>query len=260
MKYFIFCSFVFFISFCKAQNGSVSYSYILNANSNNIIQSDHILYFNGLESTYYTSSLSNKNKEGIKLNEENIERARINNIDTTKYMYYRNLNTKFLFCRGSALDSNLKHKPYLYKDHGAHNLSWILKDEYKTISDYKCQKATVNFRGRSYEAWFTTEIPLPYGPWKLGGLPGLILEVYDLSKEVSFTVENIIIPDPTATNKILKPTNGTEVTHKEFVASRKSKRDKIRKAISARLPKGAKLIRGQSKKYVLELEYEWSKE
>ena len=45
------------------------------------------------------------------------------------------------------------------------------------------QKATTTFAGRTYTAWFTTEIPLPYGPYKFGKLPGLILRVQDTDKQ-----------------------------------------------------------------------------
>ncbi|MDR1581955.1 MAG: GLPGLI family protein [Prevotellaceae bacterium] len=57
--------------------------------------------------------------------------------------------------------------------------TWNLLDDTLTIIGYLCQKATCLFRGRDYIAWFTTEIPISNGPWKFGGLPGLILKIYD---------------------------------------------------------------------------------
>ena len=40
------------------------------------------------------------------------------------------------------------------------------------MASFDCQKAECDFRGRRWEAWFTTEIPVGEGPWKLRGLPG----------------------------------------------------------------------------------------
>lgn len=56
---------------------------------------------------------------------------------------------------------------------------WTLSDEKKVIGQYECYLAECDFRGRHYFAWYTEEIPMPYGPWKLGGLPGLIVSAYD---------------------------------------------------------------------------------
>jgi GLPGLI family protein len=56
---------------------------------------------------------------------------------------------------------------------------WILYDDTLTIAGYTCQKATCYFRGRNYTAWFAVDIPVSNGPWKFGGLPGLILKVSD---------------------------------------------------------------------------------
>lgn len=53
---------------------------------------------------------------------------------------------------------------------------WQFTTDTLTVLGYLCQKATTTFRGRDYEAWFTMEIPIKEGPWKLYGLPGLILK------------------------------------------------------------------------------------
>jgi len=63
---------------------------------------------------------------------------------------------------------------------------WDISDDTLTVAGYLCQKATCRFRGRDYTAWFTTDIPINNGPWKFGGLPGLILKVYDKDKLCTF--------------------------------------------------------------------------
>lgn len=58
-------------------------------------------------------------------------------------------------------------------------IDWELTDEERTILGYACRRAIGTFRGRSYEAWYAPEIAVSCGPWKFGGLPGLILAVKD---------------------------------------------------------------------------------
>ena len=55
-------------------------------------------------------------------------------------------------------------------------IDWKISEETKTMQDMVLQKAECDFRGRHYIAWFNPKIPIPDGPWKLRGLPGLILE------------------------------------------------------------------------------------
>lgn len=57
------------------------------------------------------------------------------------------------------------------------HFNWKLSNDTAQIGDYLCKKATVNFRGRNYTAWYSEEIPLQNGPWKFHGLPGLIFKV-----------------------------------------------------------------------------------
>lgn len=56
---------------------------------------------------------------------------------------------------------------------------WQLYSETLEVCGFVCQKAICFFRGREFVAWFTTEIPLSEGPWVFGGLPGLIIKLYD---------------------------------------------------------------------------------
>ena len=59
------------------------------------------------------------------------------------------------------------------------SLHWDISSRTDTVLGYECFMAEAEFRGRVWRAWFTYEIPMPYGPWKLGGLPGLILKAED---------------------------------------------------------------------------------
>ncbi len=72
---------------------------------------------------------------------------------------------------------------FVYPD-SVPSLEWNFSDEETdSIMGYDCRKATVEFAGRSYTAWFTPEIPLPFGPYKFGGLPGLILKLEDAERQ-----------------------------------------------------------------------------
>lgn len=68
-------------------------------------------------------------------------------------------------------------------------LDWKIVEGTKEIGGYSCQKAEVYFKGRNYTAWFAPDIPFQAGPWKLHGLPGLILEAKDSTGEVAFAYQ-----------------------------------------------------------------------
>lgn len=59
------------------------------------------------------------------------------------------------------------------------DLKWNLSNEFNEILNYKVQKATTEFGGRTWVAWFAKDIPIQDGPYKFHGLPGLILKIED---------------------------------------------------------------------------------
>ena len=71
-------------------------------------------------------------------------------------------------------------------------IGWQIRDSSKTVCGYVCHLAEGEFRGRTYQAWFTESIPTSVGPWKLQGLPGAILEVEEGHGQISMMAVDII--------------------------------------------------------------------
>jgi Protein of unknown function (Porph_ging). len=70
-------------------------------------------------------------------------------------------------------------------------IKWAVTDSSKTIGSLLCYKATCNFKGRHYTAWYAPEIAVKAGPWKLNGLPGLIVEAKDDKEQVKFELTSL---------------------------------------------------------------------
>jgi GLPGLI family protein len=69
-------------------------------------------------------------------------------------------------------------------------LNWKILAEQGNISGYLCTKATTNYAGRDYEAWFTTEVPIADGPYVFSGLPGLVVKLNDTRNHYVFVLQN----------------------------------------------------------------------
>ena len=55
----------------------------------------------------------------------------------------------------------------------------LVPDSAAILLGYQCRLAKTRYKGRTWSAWYAEDIPMDAGPWKLGGLPGLILRAYD---------------------------------------------------------------------------------
>lgn len=93
---------------------------------------------------------------------------------------------------------------YEYQYSEEPNFDWKLKEESKQIDNYLCKKATIQYGGRNWVAWYTVEIPLPYGPYKFKGLPGLIIKMYDETESYIFEVKRISLKKPQTIAKLFR--------------------------------------------------------
>jgi GLPGLI family protein len=99
--------------------------------------------------------------------------------------YYEFPNEKKL-----ARKEPLVMESYLIED-ALPAIDWKISNDTATFGGLHCQKATGYFKGRNYTAWFCPDMPLHVGPWKLNGLPGVIVQAYDNRKDVQFMFDGI---------------------------------------------------------------------
>ena len=79
--------------------------------------------------------------------------------------------------------------PYRYMtDESLEKQNWTLTDGQDSICGYACQSATAEYHGLTWNVYYTEEVPASIGPWKLGGLPGLITKATDAKGIHTFTL------------------------------------------------------------------------
>lgn len=109
----------------------------------------------------------------------------------------------FFFAKENKFFTSERVFNYYLVEEPSPKISWKITKDTASFSGLLCQKATTYFKGRNWIAWFAYDMPFASGPWKLNGLPGLIVEAYDDKKEVQFKfngIENIEEESATASN------------------------------------------------------------
>ena len=138
-------------------------------------------------------------------------------------VYYRNTQKREKIMQveqtGQLINVQMPYEEY----------EWSVTEEERYIGQYACKKATavVDFydKGRErqiyyeIEAWFTPEIPLPYGPKGMDGLPGLVLEAGIVGKPWStYTIDSITKGLSAKEQKDIRLKKGKTVSKKEYDA------------------------------------------
>jgi len=82
--------------------------------------------------------------------------------------------------------------PHIYRmEEPTEAQRWTLTDDTLTVSGYACKKASCEYGGRKWTVWYTEEIPSTAGPWKLHGLPGLIVKATDAEGIHTFCLSSL---------------------------------------------------------------------
>ncbi|MFD2551602.1 GLPGLI family protein [Bizionia sediminis] len=137
-------------------------------------------------------------------------------------------------------------------------IAWQLITETKNIGQFNCQKATGIFRGRNYTVWFTNEIPLPFGPWKLNGLPGVILEAKDDKNQLYFFAKKVVLADQ---EEILKPEAEQTIELRKFISLKDKLYQDKEKVIATKVPRNSKFkFTPPARNRQKEIIYEWETE
>lgn len=141
-------------------------------------------------------------------------------------------------------------------------INWTLSDETKKIDNYTVKKARTEFRGRSYTAWYSEEIPITMGPYKFYNLPGLILEVYDDDDKFHWTITSLKKINKELDIDVFKDEDEF-ISMKEFVSKKDKAIENLTNNLNSRLPRDVTVSNVQRtvfKRKGIEIEFEWEKE
>lgn len=92
------------------------------------------------------------------------------------------------------------------------NLNINFTENKKKIDKYNCQEVKAELNGRKYSIWFTPDVELNIGPFRINWIPGLIVEIYEETNKIKLSL-----------NSIKKSENTTDFNkYKDYILSKKA--------------------------------------
>lgn len=241
--------FILFIPYAFQGQNSGRIEYLSITNFGITYQTKGVLEFNNKSSKYTLlkpEESSDENKTSIEdnqiiINIKESENRPINFIDKSSSLL---LSYVQMFKKNNLIKEEIP------------KIDWQIVDEFKSLNTIKCQKATGYFRGRIYTVWFTNEIPISFGPWKLQGLPGLILEVQDNKNQIFIQATKISLND---TLDIQIPNPLEAITLKDFITNHIPKKlEEIESYLNAKADRDTTFKMGSINRNTQEeIIYEW---
>ena len=242
-KRVFFLVFPFFSFFFSAQeNLNVKVSYVMNLKSVGTYQSTSLpevectLYIQNGMSKFNMLYLEAEKKYPGEFYNQNVS-------------VYKDFNKNEMFGRAIGY----KNFEYVIKD-SLNIIDWKLEESTKLINGKTCKLATAHWRDHDWEAWYDESIPISDGPFKLHGLPGLILEAKATAcdgNSYSFTMTEIEFTKDSFEKKIFYPFKNKEFKLIEYDTMYKDKSNTTMNSLKnsylrARESDGNNIITGRS--------------
>jgi len=246
---------IIFPFFVFGQN-TIMAEYLHTSETSNAKMSKRIVLYASNEKAkqvHFKSQLNEENEYGASLKEDGSISIIEKPSDFNNVWYYK-ASTKDIV--KSVVNSNTN---YIVYDTGL-DYNWEITDEVDSVGNYQVIKATTYFRGRALIAWFAPAIPISFGPWKINGLPGLILKMYDEDRKFTWTVTKLNL-NAELTEDSLEPQisdEAKEMTYQEGLNMSRKAYDEKQKRINTKLGgRGGNFRTVRHRDQDLERKYEW---
>lgn len=183
MKFFKILSLLAMPFIMAQQSTRFIYQATLLPDSTNVEKKTELAYLDtdGKKSVFYAENTMKRDSVMERMRAtKNFDRTQMQNLRSNLQFTIE----KDLINQTLVYKSRIGRNQYSYNETPA--FSWKILPETVKIGEYQTQKAETQFGGRTWYAWFTQQIPLQDGPYKFGGLPGLIVKVQDSKGDYSF--------------------------------------------------------------------------
>ena len=211
---------------------TVQVDYVVQFNTNNVVSkrvTDYTLILDGPQSLYFNPKLDPNDfvygNIGVTKETEDRIVVQVNESTSTqipKDRYYKNYTINSL-----VFNEYLQNEPVVVTE-PISMWNWILDPMVDSvILGQKCGRATTEFRGRTYEAYFSTALAPYGGPWKFDGLPGLILAVRSLDNYFVILPTKVSLNSPQQVVNNPYQGNNDILSWEEYVAALEKKLRKV---------------------------------
>lgn len=246
---------VFFICFqlTSAQNNKIFVNYNL---SYGVINNTETLIAEQENAKYSNTAVTINNDNNVSQENENqfsVKSQKVIKLD--KIITYQQKNKDVIY---QVHEKN--NNEFLTVRDSLPQFDWKFTDEKKNILGFSCTKATCSYRGTKIVAYFTQKLNYPYGPWKFGKLPGLILEVYTEDSMIKYHWQATQIKYPYIDNtdtSINIEAKSEVIDMEQYVTDRDEKINERLKRMDSRSPKQGRVVKSKTQRLGVEKIYEW---